>query len=93
MAIFYTRIELHDAEWSDYETLHEQMANQGFTQTITADSGMVYQLPPAEYRIDVDVNKSDILERAKLAAKTTKKKHGIFIIKSAGTLFTGLESI
>ncbi len=34
MASFTTRVELHSAQWSDYENLHAYMAQQGFSRTI-----------------------------------------------------------
>jgi hypothetical protein len=49
MANFTTRVELHDANWSDYVALHAEMAKQGFSQKITSDAGQTYKLPPAEY--------------------------------------------
>lgn len=91
MAIFYARIELHDAEWSDYEVLHEQMRKQGFTQTVTSTDGTVYQLPPATYRIEVGLNKEDVLARAKVAASALNKNRGILVIQSSGAQFSQLE--
>jgi hypothetical protein len=43
------RIELHDALWPDYDTLHAAMEHQGFSRLITGDDGRTYQLPWAEY--------------------------------------------
>lgn len=37
MSMFITRVELHDANYADYEKLHTEMEAQGFTPTIVAD--------------------------------------------------------
>ena len=39
MANFTVRIELHDAQWNDYEQLHAAMAQKGFSRQITSDDG------------------------------------------------------
>jgi hypothetical protein len=46
VAKFMTRVELHDATYNDYLQLHGFMRQEGFTQTIRGDDGIVYQLPP-----------------------------------------------
>lgn len=49
MTQYITRVELHDAVWSDYDKLHDAMRREGFSQAIAADDGTIYELPPAEY--------------------------------------------
>jgi hypothetical protein len=49
MASFITRVELHSATHSDYETLHSEMGREGFLRTIVSDQGVRYHLPTAEY--------------------------------------------
>ena len=49
MASFTVRVELHQATWVDYETLHAAMAQKGFSRQIKGDDGKTYQLPLAEY--------------------------------------------
>jgi hypothetical protein len=44
MALFTTRVELHNASYSDYETLHAAMERRGFSRRITSDSGKTYRL-------------------------------------------------
>jgi len=51
MARFLVRVELHDAVWSDYEALHTEMADRGFSREVTGENGRTYQLPTAEYVI------------------------------------------
>ena len=49
MAKYLVRVELHSATWDDYERLHAEMANRGFSREVTSDSGGTFQLPTAEY--------------------------------------------
>ncbi len=67
---FTVRVELHgvDHDSAKYWQLHEEMKDQGFSRTISLNS-IRYRLPPAEYsRVSADT-KSQILRRAKTAAK------------------------
>ncbi len=45
MSNFTVRIELHDAQWGDYEALHGAMERQGFSRQITSDDGGCYHMP------------------------------------------------
>ena len=49
MSQFTVRVELHGAQWVDYETLHAAMERQGFSRVIKGPDGRTYQLPSAEY--------------------------------------------
>lgn len=90
MTQFTTRIELHDADWNDYVNLHIAMAAQGFVNTVTADDGKVYELPPAEYNFSGNFTRSQVLDRAKAAASKTQKKFAAFVTESAGRTWVGL---
>ena len=72
MASFTVRIELHNANRENYEELHEQMATQGFKNTITSDSGASYYLPPAEYNFEGSATRDQVLQGAKSAAASVK---------------------
>lgn len=48
MAQFTVRAELHESQWSDYESLHAAMERQGFSRLITADDGRTFHLPWSE---------------------------------------------
>lgn len=91
MGRFTTRVELHDAEWSDYTLLHAEMKKRGFSQTVTSDDGKTYDLPPAEYNFEANISRSDVLERAKAAAGTVKNRYGVLVTESAGRVWHGLE--
>lgn len=93
MASFTARVELHDASWSDYETLHEEMGREGFRRTITSDSGTAYHLPTAEYDFAGTVNRSDVLQKAKSAAARTRKTFAVLVTESTGRTWYGLTEV
>lgn len=49
MADYTVRVELNGATEADYATLHERMEANGFSRTVRASDGVLYQLPTAEY--------------------------------------------
>jgi hypothetical protein len=93
MASFTTRVELHGGTWEDYAQLHNEMADQGFTNTITADDGVTYQLPPAEYNFVGPVDRSTVFSRAKYAAGRVKKSYAVLVSESVGRTWYGLQAI
>ena len=92
MAGFTTRVELHDATWSDYVTLHSAMARQGFARTITSDDGKTYELPPAEYNYEGLGSSADVLAKAKAAAGSVKPSFAVFVTESNGRTWSGLKA-
>lgn len=84
MASFTTRAVLHDAEWEDYDELHQYRDLAGFRRTITSNDGATYHLPEAEYNYTADVTRKDILEIVKKSAARTGKKYSVLITESAG---------
>jgi hypothetical protein len=83
MALFITRVELHDASDRDYEALHTAMAGKGFARTISDDSGLRYRLPTAEYSRTASVSIAQILADAKAAAQTTGRRHSVLVSECA----------
>jgi hypothetical protein len=90
MATFITRVELHEAVWSDYSVLHGEMKKQGFSQSIKGDDGKVYALPTAEYEFDGDLTQAQVLERVKAAASKTNRAFGAIVTGSVGQTWFGL---
>lgn len=91
MARFTVRVELHDAEWRHYETLYENMANQGFSDVITTDQGGKVKMPPGEYNYIGEVAKDEVLAKAERAATGTGKKYSVLVTQSAGRIWKNLE--
>lgn len=90
MAKFTVRIELHDAQWSDYETLHAAMQPQGFSRLITSDEGRTYHLPWAEYDASGNATSAQVLAIAENAASTTGKRHSILVTEVRSRAWSGL---
>ena len=91
MAHYTTRVELHDAEEEDYETLHEAMEDRGFTRTIKRRDGTTYKLPSEEYNYEGEIKIGEVLEDAKSAAATTGLEYGILVSEAPKRRWHGLE--
>lgn len=93
MANFTVRVELHQATWSDYETLHAAMEKKGFSRSITGSDGKTYQLPLAEYNgLAGNLDTAEIRDIAWEAAKTTGKKSAVLVTEGTRA-WVGLEQI
>jgi hypothetical protein len=93
MANFTVRVELHQATWDDYETLHAAMAQRGFSRSIIGGDGKTYQLPLAEYNgSSENLDTSEIRDIAQTAAKTTGKKNAVLVTQGVRA-WVGLEVI
>lgn len=93
MAKFSTRVELHSASYSDYETLHAAMERRGFSRQITSDDGKTYHLPTAEYNISAALDRQQVLESAKVAATETGKSFEVLVTESDGRTWHGLQEV
>lgn len=92
MSKFTTRMVLHDADWDSYNDLHTYMEQEGFTDEITSSDGTTYKLPDAEYGISGKFDLDAVLTKAKRAAKKTEKNYKVFVTKSAGRKWVGLDN-
>lgn len=91
MAQFTVRIELHQAQWDDYETLHGAMERQGFSRQITSDTGNCYDMPWAEYNGTAALTSMQVLDAAQVAANSTGKKNAILVTEAASRAWRGLR--
>jgi hypothetical protein len=73
MANYIARVELHAANYQDYEQLHGNMAARGFDRTIVGNDGNTYQLPTGTY---VARNVTDSLTVALNAARDAAEAAG-----------------
>jgi hypothetical protein len=92
MADFTVRVELHDAQRKDYDTLHAAMARQGFSRQITSDGGRCYLMPWAEYNGRGNSTSMQILNIAKVAANVTGKKYAVLVTEVKSRAWIGLET-
>jgi hypothetical protein len=82
MAQFTVRVELHDAQWADYNALHAAMGRQGFSRLIRGDDGGIYQLPWAEYDRDVNLTSAQVLAAAQNAANATGRRYSLLVTEA-----------
>ena len=90
MANFTVRVELHKAEWADYDQLHAAMEQRGFSRRITADDGRTYQMPWAEYNGSGNFTSVQIRDIAKTAADSTGKQNAVFVTEAVSRAWAGL---
>lgn len=83
MSDFTVRVELHNADADDYETLHEKMNAKGYQKEITTD-GKTYKLPNAEYVCSKDLSTSEIRDDVLRIANSVKPKSDVLVTKSSG---------
>lgn len=91
MTNFTTRVELHNADEDDYETLHEAMEAEGFTRTIRNSDDKLLHLPTAEYNYSGNSTRSVVLDKAKSAAKKTNCAYEVLVTESAGRTWYNLS--
>jgi hypothetical protein len=93
MARFITRVELHQADYDDYETLHSAMETEGFEQTITTADDVTYHLPTAEYYCETGITRREVPGAAERAAAKTQRKFAVLITQANGITWRGLNRV
>lgn len=79
MASVTARVELHQATYTDYNTLHAAMQVEGFSRVVVASDSTRWQLPPGEYVHPNVSSPSDGRDRAAKAATNTGRQFSIFV--------------
>ena len=90
---FIVRIELASNVMSDFNTLHQAMANKGFSQTIVSDNNAEYHLPRATYLAKTFSSRSQVLASAKQAVAQTGKTAEILVVEYSGCSRDGLKPV
>jgi hypothetical protein len=93
MANFTVRVELHNAQWSDYDQLHGAMEQKGFTRQIISDDGGRYQMPWAEYNGAGNLTAPQVRDIAKAAADSTGKQSAVLVTEAASRAWIGLSPV
>jgi len=93
MTSFTVRVELHQAEWHDYEKLHAAMERQGFSRLITSDDGRRFHLPWAEYDGSGNLTSQQVLGIAQAAANITGKANSILVTEAMVRVWAGLTTV
>ncbi|MEQ5666186.1 DUF2622 domain-containing protein [Providencia alcalifaciens] len=74
MANYIIRIEIYDADYNQYETLHNKMKALGFFRQITFSNKKNYDLPSGTYFGKSGFSTSTILSNVKQATKGLSSK-------------------
>ncbi|EQC1554428.1 type V toxin-antitoxin system endoribonuclease antitoxin GhoS [Citrobacter amalonaticus] len=94
MASFTVRVEMQNADWDDYESLHKKMAAKKYYRQVEATSGTTYQLPDAEYvHSSTTKDEGKVADEVKAIADSVKKSSRVLVTKSAGRAIRGLKAI
>lgn len=92
MTTFTVRVELRNADSSDYDDLYDRMSDNGFSKFITAESGNEYRLPNAEYTYSSNTeNKKQVKELAFRIASEVNDDPAVLVTQSSGRAWAGLE--
>lgn len=91
MAEFTVRVELHGAEWEDYDALRTEMLAEGFAATIAGSGGAAYELPAGEHAFSGEFARQQVLARARAAADRTGFSYAVLVTESAGRSWSGLD--
>ncbi len=91
MAEFTVRVELHGAEWEDYDALRVEMEAEGFSAAVQGSGGTAYELPAGEYAVSGDATRQQVLARAKRGADRSGFSYAVLVTESAGRAWWGLE--
>jgi hypothetical protein len=93
MANFTVRVELHKAEWADYDQLHAAMEQKGFSRQITSDEGRAYQMPWAEYNGTGNLTSAQVRDIAREAADSIGKQNAVFVTEAVSRAWIGLNQL
>lgn len=87
------RIELHSADWHQYDAVHAAMSGLGFIRTIVGADEITYELPHATYLRAGDEGVDRLLPgiRAALANLGLSNVPGIVAFPAGAGIFSGLR--
>ncbi len=94
MANYIARVELHAANYNDYETLHAQMAQRGYARTIVGSDNATYQLPTGTYVMrNTNRTLQDALNLAVASANATGRTSSIIVTDWTTATWQGLPPV
>jgi hypothetical protein len=93
MASFTVRVELHSANFDDYNVLHEAMESAGFSRQITSDDGITYHLPWAEYNMEGSLTPTQVRQAAHRAAQQTGRNFAVLVTEASRRAWSGLTTV
>lgn len=94
MANYIARVELHSANWDDYEVLHASMQRRGYSRTIRGNDGKRYHLPTGTYVVEGSTSTlQNALNLATEAARETGRKSWVLVSDWINATWLGLPQI
>lgn len=93
MAKFIVRVELESAGPLHYGRLHSAMSMRGFSNTIAAAGGGVFQLPCGEYIAEGKKNVHQVLVEAKSAATAVSNTFSVVVSEMTNCTWEGLREV
>ncbi|MEY0031023.1 hypothetical protein AB7W76_20720 [Providencia rettgeri] len=91
MGMFIVRVELPDADYSDYQKLYDLMSGYGFTKYIISNSGIKYDLPDAEYYYNGSSGMDLVSDTAFRVAKSVRIHAKILVTEAKLVKWKGLN--
>jgi hypothetical protein len=88
---YMIRVELHKASEVHYQRLHSVLAAKGVTNTIRADDGSTYKLPPAEYTYSGNESVTAVRDAVGSLAATVLPNPAVVVTQRVGCAWTGLK--
>jgi len=82
MASFTVRVELKNSDWDTYNKLHEKMRLSGYSRQIRADTGVIYQLPDAEYVAEKTLTVVQVHGEVKAIASSLNSDPHVFVTEA-----------
>lgn len=92
MPHFVTRVELHNANESNYQDLHDRMGVQGFFRHISGQDGKIYELPPAMYYTYKEATSENVRQLASNCAAATGRLYGVIVTEGPSS-WAGLTEV
>jgi predicted RNA binding protein with dsRBD fold (UPF0201 family) len=92
MPKFMIRVELHDADSSEYADLKELLAKRKIGDTIRSQNGK-YLLAGGEYHLTADLTANEVLDLVKRTAKTVTPKFSVTVTEADRVVWAGLKEI
>ncbi|MDL9982864.1 DUF2622 domain-containing protein [Providencia rettgeri] len=87
------RVELPNANYDDYQNLHERMKNSGFHKYIRSDDGVWYNLPDAEYNYDGPLDLDGVFQSAVNVAKSIRVNAKVLVTESVARRWFNLDQV
>lgn len=93
MANYTIRIELHGANYSHYVDLAKKLAAIGVVDTIRADDGTLYKLPPAEYNHESTADINSVEQACAGIAASVVPSYAVLVSQAVLRRWRGLQVV